>query len=415
MQDGKECKLYVQWAFQVLPQTKRIYLIRHGESEWNEEEAVAKNTDKNRTIRERINALKRMKATNDHPLNHEGIIQARKLYRSWRTASTDRNDPDVQRFLSEDNFILTSPLTRAVETCLLSLGNHPAISKGVFLYRQIRERKNIMGFDTKGIVTGRRIKKRVRKVMEENMHLHSNFGRDERAKFCNRICNVPLFEHDCTDGSGIWWTKKKDTDGDMEERREDFINLIANNEFDTFICSGHSLFWKELMKGNMKNGWKWEEICSCGKSSYDAGDEDRPECKACDENGIIDLEKCKMKNGSCCYIDIDCSSPDLKEWKIIKCKTMFNYNGLPNVTETTSEQLSASRMNELRMLSGRDADTFESKIYSSFYSAEEEMKTRPEDWRFSESERRQPERRRRLSRAEKLYERFQREMRAIAD
>lgn len=124
--------------------------MRHGESKWNQ-------ARKERNYRKLIHV--------DHILTYEGIKQSRQL-RKKTESNYETEDPDLEDFLNADR-ILCSPLTRvtfhvplriftfnfhqAVQTCLLALEEHPAMIKnGIKLCRDLREIKNLGGFDAQG-------------------------------------------------------------------------------------------------------------------------------------------------------------------------------------------------------------------------------------------------------------------------
>ena len=125
-----------------LPQEKIIYLIRHGESMWNEAQD-AKNV---------VGMLKF-----GHPLNAEGISQCQKFNRAWTQQKDGHSSfsDDEQRFFNVER-VMASPLTRAVQTALVGLQGHPVMHQtGVRLHAQMRGIKSSAGsFDTTGAVVG---------------------------------------------------------------------------------------------------------------------------------------------------------------------------------------------------------------------------------------------------------------------
>tara|TARA_B110000208_G_scaffold2860_2_gene3801 strand:- start:686 stop:1981 length:1296 start_codon:yes stop_codon:yes gene_type:complete len=121
---------------------KTLFLIRHGESVWNEGEQTGK--------------LEKM-AGFDHPLSSEGIAQALRFNAKWH-AGGDKGrteDSDCDAFFSSPT-ILVSPLTRALQTCLITLSGHPTlVAKGATLTASMREVKNrVTSLDTVGIAVG---------------------------------------------------------------------------------------------------------------------------------------------------------------------------------------------------------------------------------------------------------------------
>jgi hypothetical protein len=108
-----------------VPTRKTFFLLRHGESKWNE---ATKHVD--------IAGL----AHNDHPLDRVGIEQAESLNARWKsvydgTDTTTERTHFVTKFF-EATDIYVSPLTRAVQTSLAALQGHPTLSsKGIHLKR----------------------------------------------------------------------------------------------------------------------------------------------------------------------------------------------------------------------------------------------------------------------------------------
>jgi hypothetical protein len=144
----------------------RMIFIRHGESQWNAGQAASHQV--------RLNALGglwKMFSQTDHPLSEEGISQASAANRNWQKqylavkgglkSYTTPEHEWVKAFLNAGK-VYASPLTRAVETCLLSLRGHPTLTqRGLSLISSAREIKNIGGQDTVGCAVGEGIIARV--------------------------------------------------------------------------------------------------------------------------------------------------------------------------------------------------------------------------------------------------------------
>ncbi len=144
----------------------RMIFIRHGESQWNAGQAASHQV--------RLNALGglwKMFSQTDHPLSKEGISQAAVANRNWQKqylavkgglkGYTTPQHAWVKSFLSAGR-VYASPLTRAVETCLLSLRGHPTLTqRGLSLISSAREIKNLGGQDTVGCAVGEGITARV--------------------------------------------------------------------------------------------------------------------------------------------------------------------------------------------------------------------------------------------------------------
>ena len=134
---------------------KTVYFLRHGESQWNEAQA-------NR------NPVK-MFGKFDHALTAEGLEQADRLAR--RIARTPQWKEERRAF-ERCTIIYCSPLTRALQTCLVALRDHPCLrasGKGVTLVPACRELcYPVGGFDSIRGTTGseilRRAVRRAKKV-----------------------------------------------------------------------------------------------------------------------------------------------------------------------------------------------------------------------------------------------------------
>eukprot|EP00667_Euglena_gracilis_P012858 EG_transcript_13227 len=144
---SRSCTVVVQRALPPLPPTKTIFLLRHAQSKWNAAQAA--------------HAFHQM-AQYDHPINATGMAQARQFRDQWLSSSPSA----LQEAFMEAELIFCSPLTRAIQTCLLALQGHPTIcSRGLRLLQTAREIKKMGGMDTVGKAAGDRIIDRVREEL----------------------------------------------------------------------------------------------------------------------------------------------------------------------------------------------------------------------------------------------------------
>jgi len=163
--------------------TKTLFLVRHGESAWNL--AVA-GLD-----------VAGMYSGVDHPLSQQGAEQGLLFRERWRhaaaategegmvgeagappasAAAAAREATYVQEFARAQR-VFSSPLTRALQTALLSLQGHQAVARhGITLLRAAREVKNAAGRDTVGCNTGHACKERALSLLAQ-----LQLGRDARA------------------------------------------------------------------------------------------------------------------------------------------------------------------------------------------------------------------------------------------
>mmetsp|Transcript_25492 Transcript_25492/g.61407 ORF Transcript_25492/g.61407 Transcript_25492/m.61407 type:complete len:626 (-) Transcript_25492:201-2078(-) len=271
--------------------SSRLYFVRHGESKWNQ-------ARKERNYRKLIHF--------DHILTYEGIRQSRKLREKWMKAKLKpemENDPDIDAFMNADQ-ILCSPLTRAVQTCLLALQDHPtALKRGIKLCRDLREIKSLGGFDAKGKCFGsaiivraeEKLKKKVKEALEANCDTPEKIKDELDA--VSRACGTKI---DVNDANSQWWVLK-DTKFRVEERLDDFMSYIRYCRDETFICFGHSMFLKAFFSRCLNP--KWETL--------------NPEI-------ALKLKTEKLSNAGVVRVDISFKGKDSNEWVITDVRLVFN-------------------------------------------------------------------------------------------
>jgi len=210
------------------PQRKTVYLIRHGESVWNQ-------AQKDKNVGDMLDF--------DHPLNKTGIEQAQKLRQSWQEAAEAARGgaPGLEGgkldgFLEADA-IYSSPLSRALQTALVGLKDLPVAEReGLTLWRSIREIKGIGGLDCVGEAVGVEIAHRSETCMAEVMG---------PANAKNTMCVV-----DPGDAVSEWWTgvDDRDTTSSLNDRFIEVMNTLRYGAARAPILVGHSLFFKDFFK-----------------------------------------------------------------------------------------------------------------------------------------------------------------------
>lgn len=171
----------------------RMIFIRHGESQWNAGQA-----ESHQVRLHALGGLWKMFSQTDHPLSETGVAQASTANRNWQKqhlamkgglkALSTSQDDWVRAFLNAGR-VYSSPLTRAVETCLLSLRGHPTLKqRGVSLISSAREVKNLGGQDTVGCAVGEGITAR---VQEE---LSVMIGEEEAAAILTEHGSIDAFD-----------------------------------------------------------------------------------------------------------------------------------------------------------------------------------------------------------------------------
>jgi broad specificity phosphatase PhoE len=266
--------------------SKTVFLLRHGQSRWNEAQRSR-----------RLDAM----VAFDHPLTRAGAEQAIALRERWRcdTAAkakpvqfaqpeakaagsvlerdaadaveelfqlarlSDSTKPDADAELDAwhaewlaSDFLATSPLTRALQTALLALQGHPAADRqGIMLLRNAREVKGVGSLDSIGRAVGPECLVRAQRSLLEELP-ESLFG-DSVATAC------AASKISYNDAVSEWWTAADDVDNeaDVSERVSDLLcslqysSLLAapssscsTSSSNAAILVGHSLLFRELYR-----------------------------------------------------------------------------------------------------------------------------------------------------------------------
>jgi len=174
------------------PCQKSVFLIRHGQSTWNEAKA-------------RMN-LVAMGGNVDHPLTLLGVTQAQNFNKRWKVSSL-KGQAEAQFMCA--TAVYSSPLTRALQTSVLGLAGHPALQeKGVTLMRNIREEQ-----------------------------LGALIGHEEAAAVMPNKINL-------NDTIGTWCSPgvNGDTKDDINDRIHELLHHIRFHEDEVSIVVGHSRF-----------------------------------------------------------------------------------------------------------------------------------------------------------------------------
>ena len=236
---------------------RTLFLIRHGESRWNEAQKARRLGD--------MLAL-------DHPLTRLGAQQSMSLREQWaaiqNTLARDASVPYVdllgldERFGEEScadpavgpdadvqwveaffaaNFVASSPLTRALQTALLALRGHPAVdARGVTLLRCLREVKGSQGsLDSIGRAVGADCRTRAELCLREAL--------PESGVLVNDACAARV---DATDAATPWWTPNDEADGEaaVAERVADLTSAVQFAPAGPVILVGHSLLFREVVR-----------------------------------------------------------------------------------------------------------------------------------------------------------------------
>jgi len=213
---------------------KTVYFIRHGLSAWNEAQDAG----------DLAGLLNK-----DHPLTAEGVEQCLKLRYRWQAQGGNKAAPRAElgslRRYFEDKFstagkVFTSPLTRALQTALLSLEGHQGLEdEGITCLRSAREIKGVGGLDNLGKAVGPEMRER---ALAE---LTTVAGRD----YAEMVAPTVIHPGDC---DTQWWTTFKDTKASTRKRFKEFWARLCYQHEDTIIVVGHSNFFKQAVKMTAK-------------------------------------------------------------------------------------------------------------------------------------------------------------------
>ena len=212
---------------------KRIFLLRHGESYWNQAQA---NNDV-------IGMLKQY----DHPLNAVGVEQARAFSRKWKLlGEQDAMDQTISHVKNksvassmEESFLVaeevySSPLCRAVQTSLVALQGHPVVTeKGIKLLTSIREVQSFGGLDSMCSSYGEESFERAK----ENLQRVSA----EISEETNHIKVDPFNSY-----SEYW--KYREGKADVSKRTRDFLGTVQYGRSPCAIFVGHSKFFQNFFR-----------------------------------------------------------------------------------------------------------------------------------------------------------------------
>lgn len=209
------------------PLTKKIFLVRHAESLWNKAQR-----EKN------ISALLEQV---DHPLTKVGLEQClnlqKKLVAALQASGKERELSRSEVELLDAQLVLSSPLTRAIETALIGL--HPILAKlkSLGLMANAREKRNRGGRDTSGSAKGMaETFYRLRQVL-------TSVGTSEDD--ISRYLSVNV---DTTEADNKWWNDSKESSSAVQERLDEFLRQLRYLREERIVVVGHSHFFRALLQ-----------------------------------------------------------------------------------------------------------------------------------------------------------------------
>lgn len=212
------------------PMTKTLFLVRHGESVWNEAQ-----DDKD---------VLTMLSDVDHHLNLLGRKQAERL--AAHLMSEFSIDDGAKSGIAGVQAVMCSPLTRAVQTCMIGLrpllvagpagSDHPQIQM-VELNPNLREKRNLMGKDSSGKYIGDRLAEAIRES------LRTLYSDDPIA--AEGLKDIEL---DLRLVRDRWWIGQKESDDALVGRIEDLMAQIRYSPHTSIAFVGHSHFFRFLFQ-----------------------------------------------------------------------------------------------------------------------------------------------------------------------
>jgi len=239
------------WLVGGHPGRKRLFLIRHGASVWNEAQALAD--------------LRAMYSQVDHPLSANGALQAETLAARIGDALqgrgagepsgteairqsgrlSDESEGVVHKRAIADlcaaQVVLSSPLTRAVQTCLISLApllRH--LHLPVYLAPNAREQLNPGGADSAGIaIGGEQVRARVTTSLNELV------GAATSAEVMTTALND--LEVQC-----CWWSLVPESNDAVRQRVEELLCQIRYLPQERMVLVGHSHLFRSLFSAQLQ-------------------------------------------------------------------------------------------------------------------------------------------------------------------
>ena len=234
-----------------VPHNVTVYFIRHAQSNWNEAQTTGN--------------VKTMVANVDHSLSEAGVQQCKTFNDLWRDQKANGDDTgdhadEIAEFLRA-NTLFVSPLTRAMQTSLVALAEHPVLApdppvhtaedhfwqdgSNLILLAAAREIKQFGGQDTVSNTLGADI---LNKATDD---LAKTVGKEEAAKL---VATVKVDTHDAT---SQWWTNGSDWDSDVDIEAR-FCQMLSSlrfhkrhdSEHPTLVVS-HSLMIREFCRRYM--------------------------------------------------------------------------------------------------------------------------------------------------------------------
>jgi len=244
-------------------QQKTIFLVRHAKSLWNHAQEVDLG----------VSAV----WSEDHPLHAEGVMQAQalrtqiKLYAIGEVKTTNmKRQRYVEKFLNCD-VILSSPLSRAVQTAVVAFQEHPKAAEAsseegggsgqqqqqqqqsppIKLMSSLREKRNFGARDCVSSFRGQQILQNSQKTLDlfygrnaTKPYALTEVQRNSFRLSCDRMVDV----NDCTDA---WWDDTVESTGRFLNRMAHFVEYLRYSPEKRVVIVGHSKWMQTFLEQYM--------------------------------------------------------------------------------------------------------------------------------------------------------------------
>uniref|UniRef100_A0A7S3Z7A3 SH3 domain-containing protein n=1 Tax=Lotharella globosa TaxID=91324 RepID=A0A7S3Z7A3_9EUKA len=220
------------------PKPKYVFLIRHGESEWN-------------LAQEKKQVMNMMKKV-DHGLSNDGRLQAERLSEKLKAAldvPPGEGSEYLERFMEADA-VYSSPLTRALQTAVIALQHHPKLRdprSTLKVLSSARERRNFGGRDTQGKRKGDEI---VRRLYMKLCKLYEMYGGTPKT--------VEEVKVDYNDATDEWWDKSRESDEEFDARLDHLMAHLQYTNEENIIVVTHSFLIRGLFQRYLGKHFKKE-------------------------------------------------------------------------------------------------------------------------------------------------------------
>lgn len=243
-------------SFQILDskvvlRPRTVYLVRHGESQWNKAQGKLD--------------IHGMVRTTDHSLSSKGREQAETLGRLMQ-AELNKDGGGTLRETANANvapmlrpdIIMASPLGRALQTAVIAYG--PILAKTseqhqheLILAPNAKEKQNLGGLDTHCTKIGQEI---LQGCQEELQNLYAGSGKE---KIIDAV--FEHFQYDLEEVNARWWPEgQSESTKQLHGRLEEFMYQLLFASHESIVVFGHSLFFQQLMRKYFNESYKQNEL-----------------------------------------------------------------------------------------------------------------------------------------------------------